>query len=155
MPSSTHTSNPFESPPHIAIDVPATTVVRRRQTTLDLAATALITCGVVYLVCVVVVLPISVWMYRTVTAETEEFVHPSYYLDQALSALLYGLAFSVVASVLVYSGWSIRRRKHYWTAIIGAAIGCLPLPLVMFSIVPSVWLLWKLSRADVRSQFAP
>jgi len=92
-------------------------------------------------------------MYRDVTAESDSYAQPSFYLDSALKALIYEFAFAVIGSLLVIAGWSIRKRKNYWISVIGSVIGCLPLPLVILSFFPSAWALWHLSRTGIREQF--
>lgn len=92
-------------------------------------------------------------MYRDVTAESEAYAQPSFYLDSALKALIYESAFAVIGSLLIFAGWSIRKRKNYWVSVIGSVLGCLPLPLVILSFFPSAWALWNLSRPGIREQF--
>jgi len=92
-------------------------------------------------------------MYRDVAAESEVYARPSFYLDSALKAIIYELAFAVIGSLLLFAGWSIRKRRNYWVSVIGSIIGCLPLPLVVLSFFPSAWALWNLSRSRIREQF--
>lgn len=120
---------------------------------LGLASTVIITCGAFYLVAVVLTIPISILMYREVSAESEAFAQPSFYLDSALKALTYEAAFAVIGSLQIFAGWSIRKRKNYWVSVIGCMLGLLPLPLVILSFFPSAWALWKLSRPGTRKQF--
>ena len=115
----------------------------------------IITCGIIYMVVAICAIPISISMYRTMTAESETYARPSVYLDSALKALVYELAFAVIGSLLVYGGWSMRKRRNYWISVIGSVVGCLPLPLVILSFFPSAWAIWCLSRPSIRQQFAP
>lgn len=151
MPATHQSPNPYRSP---ASD-PSPPPLARSQAAhgLGIASMVIITCGTIYLVVAVATIPISILMYRDVTAESEAYAQPSFYLDSALKALIYELAFAVIGSLLIFAGWSIRKRKHYWIGVIGSVLGCLPLPLVILSFFPSAWALWNLSRTGIRAQF--
>lgn len=143
--------NPYSSP---ASDPPGRSHPRSQSAHgLGIASMVIITCGAIYLVVAVATIPISILMYRDVSAESETYAQPSFYLDSALKALIYELAFAVIGSLLIFAGWSIRKRKNYWISVIGSVIGCLPLPLVILSFFPSAWALWNLSRSGIREQF--
>ncbi|MBI1248404.1 hypothetical protein GC197_11280 [bacterium] len=114
----------------------------------------MITCGVIYVVGAICAIPISISMYRTMTAESEMYAQPSFYVDSALKALAYEVAFVVIGSLVAYAGWSIRNRKNYWICVIGSVVGCLPLPLVILSFFPSAWAIWSLTRPAIRQQFS-
>ncbi|WP_146115585.1 MULTISPECIES: hypothetical protein [Pirellulaceae] len=151
MPTAQNIPNPYSSP----ATEPSPRTLPRSQAAhgLGIASTVIITCGAFYLVVVVVTIPISILMYREVTAESEAFAQPSFYLDSALKALTYEVAFAVIGSLQVFAGRSIRKRKNYWVSVIGCIVGLLPLPLVILSFFPSAWALWNLSRSGIRNQF--
>lgn len=151
MPATQNSPNPYSSP----ASEPSPPPPDRSQAAhgLGIASMVIITCGAIYLVVAVATIPISILMYRDVTAESEAYAQPSFYLDSALKALTYELAFAVIGSSLIFAGWSIRKRKNYWVSVIGSVIGCLPLPLVILSFFPSAWALWNLSRSGIREQF--
>lgn len=151
MPASQDSPNPFSSP--AADPLPQPLAKLHAAHGLGIASMVIITCGAIYLVVAVATIPISILMYRDVTAESEAYAQPTFYLDSAIKALIYESAFAVIGSLLVFAGWSIRKRKNYWVSVIGSVIGCLPLPLVILSFFPSAWALWNLSRSGIRKQF--
>ncbi|MEW4563489.1 hypothetical protein AB1K70_13235 [Bremerella sp. JC770] len=151
MPAVPNNSNPYLSP--ASDPSPAPTARSQAAHGLGIASMIIITCGAIYLMVAVATIPISILMYRDVTAESESYAQPSFYLDSALKALIYEFAFAVIGSLLVIAGWSIRKRRNYWISVIGSVIGCLPLPLVILSFFPSAWALWHLSRTGIRQQF--
>ena len=151
MPATQDSSNPFSSP--AADPLPRPLAKSQAAHGLGIASMVIITCGAIYLVVAVATIPISILMYRDVTAESEAYAQPTFYLDSAIKALIYESAFAVIGSLLVFAGWSIRKRKNYWVSVIGSVIGCLPLPLVILSFFPSAWALWNLSRSGIRKQF--
>lgn len=151
MPATQNSSNPYSSP--AADPTPPPLAPSQAAHGLGIASMVIITCGVIYLVVAVATIPISILMYRDVAAESEAYAQPSFYLDSALKALVYESAFAVIGSLLIFAGWSIRKRRNYWISVIGSVIGCLPLPLVILSFFPSAWALWHLSRSGIREQF--
>ncbi|MEW4454783.1 hypothetical protein AB1L30_19110 [Bremerella sp. JC817] len=150
MPSAPSAQNPFRSPSPEETAAPATSSVAYG---LGVASTVIMTCGVIYLLLAIVAVPLSIQMYRTVSSDTDSYGQPAFYLESALKAIVYEIAYAVLGGLLVYAGWSIRKRKNYWVSVIGSIAGCLPLPLVLVSFFPSVWALWKLSRPVIRGQF--
>jgi len=156
MPSAPSASNPYESP-RASDPRPVESASVSESLGLGLASVLIIICGVIYVLGALAALPLSILMYRTVTSDTEEFAQPSLYLDSALFALIYGLAFAVIGGLMIYAGWSMRKRRNYWICLVGAVVGCIPfpipLPLVFLSLLPSLWALWRLSRPRVRAAF--
>jgi len=151
MPTASPPTNPFASPSGDSSNVndenPTTSIGMRT------AAIVIMVCGAIYLLAAIGTMPLAIVVYRSVSAETDRYSQPSFYLDSAISGLVYALAFSLIGSLLLYAGWSMRKAKNYWICLLGAAVGCLPLPMVFLTIIPSIWSLWKLTRPQVRLQF--
>ncbi len=152
MPSAHSAPNPYRSPAE------ATSTSSKHPSPpetpgVGIASMVIMTCGGIYLLAAVAAVPLSILMFRAVSAEGESYTRPSFYVDSAIKAIIYELAFAAIGSLLLYAGWSVRKRKNYWVGIIGSVVGCLPLPLVVLSFFPSAWVLWSLTRPKLRKQF--